>query len=225
MRSLQFFFKATLLQQVDDLLKGIEKQLSDASALHKMEELKDQLETKKKQVKSMGDKVDEVKNMKEDLQQSLSMAFKEKYELEGERDRITRLSEKMLQRVKSLEQQIQDSHEQYIKNTQAEENEMEKRLRELQVQVDEANANIQKLKEEEDEWTEKIVMVDNEIAKIANQIDDVERHHQTISSRIRELHMHQRNKLMFSGLIVEERSCGRDDTEFPGYCIWRKPSY
>ncbi|KAL8539574.1 hypothetical protein ACS0TY_001254 [Phlomoides rotata] len=274
----KFFYKATLLQQVDDLLKGIENQLSEATALvnqldeslrptlkeldklqekiknmefmeeisqkvdllskqlawllvyaddrkleekHKfiekyrgrkpscqaridqtrctMEELENQFETKKKQVKSMLAKTDEVKRMKEDLHQSYSMALKEKYELEGERDRIARQSERTLQRVKLLEQQIQDSHEQYIQNTQAEENETEERLRELQVQVDEANVNIQRLKEEEDEWGKKIAMVDNEIAKIVNQIDDMERNHQTIFSRIRELHMHQRNKVTAFG--------------------------
>ncbi|KAL8544602.1 hypothetical protein ACS0TY_004995 [Phlomoides rotata] len=86
--------------------------------LLKMVELKDQLELKNKQLNSIVANTSQVKRLQEDLRLSLSMALKEKFELEGERDRITRQSEKILQRVKLLEQQILDSHEQYIKNTQ-----------------------------------------------------------------------------------------------------------
>ncbi|KAG8381534.1 hypothetical protein BUALT_Bualt06G0131700 [Buddleja alternifolia] len=274
----KFFFKATLLQQVDDLLKGIEKQLSDAKALVKhleeslrpvlkeldelqekiksmefveeisqqvqlltkklawswvydydrkldlqhqwieklrrripscqaridkdhqmMEVLSDQLAKKKSQISNMMERTSEVRRMKEDLNQSLSMAVKERLELEGERDRRTRQIEKMVQQVKSLEQQIRDFNEQYIRNTQAEHNEMEEKLRELQVEVDEANVNLQRLKEEEDATAQRIVMLENEIEKIANKIEDVDRSHRDISSRIRELHMHQRNKVTAFG--------------------------
>ncbi|KAI3458312.1 hypothetical protein Pfo_014975 [Paulownia fortunei] len=274
----KFFFKATLLQQVDDLLKGIEKQLNDATALvnhleeslrpilkeldelqekiknmefveeisqqvqllskklawswvydadrkldlqhklieklkgripslqaridmqhHKMGELSDQLAKKKSQISNMMERTSEVRRMKEDLKQSLSMAVKERLELEGEQDRRTRQMQQMVQQVKLLEQQIHDLHEQYLKNTQAEENEMEERLRELQMEVDEANVSRQRLKGEEDEMTQRIAMVENEIEKIANQIEDFEKRHRDISSRIRELQMHQRNKVTAFG--------------------------
>ncbi|KAK4385139.1 Structural maintenance of chromosomes protein 6B [Sesamum angolense] len=289
----QFFFKATLLQQVDDLLKGIEKQLQDAKALvnqleeslrpilkeldelqerskrnslfhkhlicftyalrhenwligrlgrpmqevialasraicvggksstlflgvyslgssyfqghektkgaHKMEELGDKLSKKKSQISNMIERTSEVRRMKEDLKQNLSMAVKERLELESEQDRRTRQIQNMVQRVKLLEQQIHDLHEQYMKNTQAEENEMEEKLKKLQVEVDEVNANYQRLKEEEDEMAQRIATLENEIVKITNQIEDVERTHQNISSRIRELQMHQRNKVTAFG--------------------------
>ncbi|XP_011076383.1 structural maintenance of chromosomes protein 6B isoform X1 [Sesamum indicum] len=274
----KFFFKATLLQQVDDLLKGIEKQLHDAKALvnqleeslrpilkeldelqekiksmefveeilqqvqllrkklawswvydadrkldaqhklieklkgripscqaridkqhHKMEELGDKLSKKKSQISNMIERTSEVRSMKEDLKQNLSMAVKERLELESEQNRRTRQIQKMVERVKLLEQQIHDLHEQYMKNTQAEENEMEEKLKKLQVEVDEVNANYQRLKEEEDEMAQRIAMLENEIVKITNQIEDVERTHRNISSRIRELQMHQRNKVTAFG--------------------------
>ncbi|KAH6821922.1 structural maintenance of chromosomes 6A [Perilla frutescens var. hirtella] len=274
----KFFFKATLLQQVDDLLKGIGKQLNDANGLvshleeslkptlkeldelqekiknmefmeeisqqvhllrkklawswvynadrkldvqhklieklkaripscqeridqkhHKVEELNDELAKKKNQISNMMERTSEVRRMKEDFKQSLSMALKEKLELEGEQKRRTRQIENMVEQVKSIELQIHDLHEQYVKNTQAEENEMEGRLRQLQVEVDEANINIQRLKEEEDDMRQRMAMVENEIEKISNQIEDAERSHCDMSSRIRELQMHQRNKVTAFG--------------------------
>ncbi|KAL8049896.1 hypothetical protein ABFX02_06G048500 [Erythranthe guttata] len=278
----KFFFKATLLQQVDDLLKGIEKQLNDATALvnhlqeslrpilkeldelqekiksmelveeisqqvqllrkklawswvydagrkldaqqklieklkgripscqeridlhhHKIEELSDHLATKKSQISNMMEKTNEVRRMKEDLHQSLSMAVTERFKLEEEQKRKTREIQKMGLHVKSLEQQIHDLHEQYMKNTQAEDNEMEERQRELQVEVDEANINLRRLKEEEDEIIQRKSVVENEIEKIADQMQEVERRHRSISSRIRELQMHQTNKVTaFGGSLV-----------------------
>ncbi|KAK6155881.1 hypothetical protein DH2020_010129 [Rehmannia glutinosa] len=382
----KFFFKATLLQQVDDLLKGIEKQVNDATALvkhleeslrpilkeldelqekiknmefveeisqqlqllrkklawswvydadreldlqgklieklkgripslqaridlhhHKVEELSDLLAKKKSQISNMMERTFEVRRMKEDLQQSLSIAVKERLELDGEQDRMTRQIQKMVQQVKLLEQQIHDLHEQIlllianyvahklkvasscslrdtfpchcskfkmnpvhlesgflslgrlfsqsfackgnivqsdipllflweyqnqiilnyansklavfmvkeihrlvgsqvrVSDTSAkgarqfsffrpllptremkiaEENEMEERLRELQTEVDEAYDSCQRLKEEEDEMAHKIAMVENEIVKITNQIEDVEKRHHDIYSRL-----------------------------------------
>ncbi|KAL0304102.1 UNVERIFIED_CONTAM: Structural maintenance of chromosomes protein 6B [Sesamum radiatum] len=166
---------------------------------HKMEELGDKLSKKKSQISNMIERTSEVRRMKEDLKQNLSTAVKERLELESEQDRWTRQIQKMVQQVKLLEQQIHDLHEQYMKNTQAEENEMEETLKKLQVEVDEVNANYQRLKEEEDEMAQRMAMLENEIAKITNQIEDVERTHQNISSRIRELQMHQRNKVTAFG--------------------------
>ncbi|KAL0292331.1 UNVERIFIED_CONTAM: Structural maintenance of chromosomes protein 6B, partial [Sesamum calycinum] len=129
----------------------------------------DKLSKKKSQISNMIERTSEVRRMKEDLKQNLSMAVKERLELESEQDRRTRQIQNMVQRVKLLEQQIHDLHEQYMKNTQAEENEMEEKLKKLQVEVDEVNANYQRLKEEEDEMAQRIAMLENEIVKITNQ--------------------------------------------------------
>ncbi|KAG6421501.1 hypothetical protein SASPL_118055 [Salvia splendens] len=221
----KFYFKATLLQQVDDLLSGIDKQLQDANGLishledslrpakkeldelqekiknmeimeemsqqvqllrkklawswvydadrkldvqhtlieklkgripscqamidqnhHKMEKLNDRLAAKKDEISNMMERTSEVRRLKEDLQQNLSMAVKEQLELTGEQERINRQIDNMVKQVRSLERQIQEMHEQYQQNTQAEENEMEERLRELQAEVDKANVNTQRLK-------------------------------------------------------------------------------
>ncbi|XP_051143758.1 structural maintenance of chromosomes protein 6B [Andrographis paniculata] len=274
----KFFFKATLLQQVDDLLKGIEKQLNEATALvdhfeeslrpilkelddlqekiksmefmeemtqqvqslrkklawswvydterqleeqhklieklkgripscqamidkhhHKIEELSDLLAKKKSQISIMIEKTSEVRRMKEELQQSLSMIMKEKTELEEEKDRRTRQIQRNVQQLKALDQQIHDLHEQYMKNTQAEEDEIEERLQRLQAEVDNADANCQRLKEEEDEAMQKVAIVQNQLKEIVNQIEDFEKRHREVSSHIRELQMHQSNKVTAFG--------------------------
>ncbi|KAG6388326.1 hypothetical protein SASPL_149751 [Salvia splendens] len=277
----KFYFKATLLQQVDDLLNGIGKQLQDANGLishledslrpakkeldelqekiknmevmeemsqqvqllrkklawswvydtdrkldeqhklieklkgripscqamidqnhHKMEKLNDRLAAKKDEISNMMERTSEVRRLKEDLQQNLSMAVKEQLELTGEQERINRQIENMVKQVRSLERQIQEMHEQYQQNTQAEENEMEERLRELQAEVDNANVNIQRSKEEEENMRQRIAMVDNEIHQISiqlHEIEDVDKSNRDISSRIREIQMHQRNKVTAFG--------------------------
>ncbi|CAA0834565.1 Structural maintenance of chromosomes protein 6B [Striga hermonthica] len=274
----KFFFKATLLQQVDDLLKGIEKQVNEAKAMvmhleeslrpilkeinelqekiksmefveemsqqlqllrkklawsyvyndenslekkhkkieeqkrkisnlqaqidlkhRKGEELSDLLAKKKSQILNMMERTSEVRRMKEDLLQSCSTAVKERLELEREQDRMARQIQQMNEDVKSREQQIHDLQEQFAKTTQAEETAMEEKLRELQVEVAEANASIQRGKEEEDGIAQKIAMVENEISKITKQIEDIERNHRDISSRIHELQMNQKNKVTAFG--------------------------
>ncbi|XP_073283118.1 structural maintenance of chromosomes protein 6A-like [Primulina huaijiensis] len=145
------------------------------------------------------ERTSEARRMKEDLQQSLSMALKEKLELEGERERRTNDIQKMVQQVKVLEQQIHDFHEQHVRSTQVEENEMEERLRSLQVKLDEVNVNWERLKEEEDAIIQMLTMIENDVEKISNQIEDAERSHQEVSSRIRELQMHQTNKVTAFG--------------------------
>ncbi|KAK6155893.1 hypothetical protein DH2020_010141 [Rehmannia glutinosa] len=81
---------------------------------HKVEELSDLLAKKKSQISNMMERTFEVRRMKEDLQQSLSIAVKERLELDGEQDRMTRQIQKMVQQVKLLEQQIHDLHEQIL---------------------------------------------------------------------------------------------------------------
>ncbi|KAG6390860.1 hypothetical protein SASPL_148605 [Salvia splendens] len=287
----KFYFKATLLQQVDDLLSGIDKQLQDANGLishledslrpakkeldelqekiknmevmeemsqqvqllrkklawswvydadrkldvqhklieklkgripscqamidqnhHKMEKLNDRLAAKKDEISNMMERTSEVRRLKEDLQQNLSMAVKEQLELTGEQERINRQINNMVKQVRSLERQIQEMHEQYQQNTQAEENEMEERLRELQAEVDKANVNIQRSKEEEENMQQRIAMLENEIHQIFIQIEDVDKSNRDISSRIREIQMHQRNKELEHGdmwAIAIETAVGR----------------
>ncbi|KAG6384184.1 hypothetical protein SASPL_156015 [Salvia splendens] len=174
-------------------------------ALHKMEKLNDRLAAKKDEISNMMERTSEVRRLKEDLQQNLSMAVKEQLELTGEQERINRQIDNMVKQVRSLERQIQEMHEQYQQNTQAEENEMEERLRELQAEVDKANVNTQRSKEEEENMQQRIAMLENEYTRfsfsqhVLLRIEDVDKSNRDISSRIREIQMHQRNKVTAFG--------------------------
>lgn len=274
----KFFFKATLLQQVEDLLIGIEIQLKNANELvaeleksinpivkeldelqgkirsmehieeisnqvdllkkklawawvysvdkqlqdkskrieelkgriptcqsridqhlRKMEELNDQLTKKKAQIAHMMEKTSEVRRMTEELKQSLSLATKEKLELEEERGRRSNYIQKMAKRVKMFEQQIRDMDEQNIRNTQAEEHDMEVKLKEFQDEIDNANVVFQRLKNEEDTFFDKINQAKDQISKIGHEIEEYDKKDRDIRSRIRELQLHQSNKVTAFG--------------------------
>ncbi|CAN4097243.1 unnamed protein product [Withania somnifera] len=274
----KFFFKATLLQQVEDLLIGIEIQLKNANELvaeleksinpivkeldelqgkirsmehieeisnqidslkkklawawvysvdkqlqdkskrieelkgriptcqsridqhlRKMEELNDHLTKKKAQIAHMMEKTSEVRRMTEELKQSLSLATKEKLELEEEQGRRSNYIQKMAKRIKMFEQQIRDMDEQNVRNTQAEEHDMEVKLKEFQDEIDSANVVFQRLSDEEDTLMDKINQVKDQISKIVHEIEEYDKKDRDIRSRIRELQLHQSNKVTAFG--------------------------
>ncbi|KAH0768561.1 hypothetical protein KY285_004432 [Solanum tuberosum] len=274
----KFFFKATLLQQVEDLLIGIQSQLKNANELvaeleksinpivkeldelqgkirsmehieeisnqvdllkkklawawvysvdkqlqdkskrieelkgriptcqsridqhlRKMEELNDQLTKKKAQIAHMMEKTSEVRRMTDELKQSLSLATKEKLELEEERGRKFNYIQKMAKRVKTFEQQIRDMDEQNIRNTQAEELDMEVKLKEFQAEIDSANVVFQRLRNEEDTLIDQINQAKDEINKIVHEIEEYDKRDRDIRSRIREFQLHQSNKVTAFG--------------------------
>ncbi|GMP24030.1 hypothetical protein CsSME_00001432 [Camellia sinensis var. sinensis] len=256
----KFFFKATLLHQVDELLRSIRNQLAEASELveelessirpiqkeldelqqkiknmehveeisqqaqllkkklawswvydvdkqiqgqsikidtlksripkcqaridrqiGKMEELRDHLTKKKAQIACMMERTSEVRRMKDELRQSLSLATKERLELEEDHGHKINLIQKMRKRVKVLEQQIHDIHEQHVKKTQVEEFEIEERLKELQDELDAANLTLSRL----------------------FLIQDIDKKQRDIGSYIRDLRLHQTNKVTaFGGVRV-----------------------
>ncbi|KAL5744271.1 hypothetical protein ACOSQ2_027387 [Xanthoceras sorbifolium] len=274
----KFFFKATLLQQVNDLLRSIYDHLSNADALvveletsikpiqlelselrrkiknmEHVEEISQQLQQlkkklawswvydedrqleeqnvkigklkdripacqakidfrqraleklrgrfmeKKAQIAVMLEKTSEVKRRKDELNHFISLATKEKRELEGEHDRKKNYIKKQVNRLRFLEQQVQDIHEQDVKNTQAEAAEIKEKLKELQNEVDAAKSTITRLKEEESALSENLYKEMSEIKKIADEIEDHEKKYSEIKSYVLELQQHQTNKVTAFG--------------------------
>lgn len=133
------------------------------------------------------------------MQQSISLATKEKLELEGELVRNTSYMQKMVNRVKGLEQQVHDIQEQHVRNTQAEESEIEAKLKELQCEIDAANITLSRMKEEDSALSEKLSKEKNEIRRISDEIEDYDKKCREIRSEIRELQQHQTNKVTAFG--------------------------
>ncbi|XP_049405607.1 structural maintenance of chromosomes protein 6B isoform X1 [Solanum stenotomum] len=165
----------------------------------KMEELNDQLTKKKAQIAHMMEKTSEVRRMTDELKQSLSLATKEKLELEEEHGRKFNYIQKMEKRVKIFEQQIRDMDEQNIRNTQAEELDMEVKLKEFQAEIDSANVVFQRLRNEEDTLIDQINQAKDEINKIVHEIEEYDKRDRDIRSRIREFQLHQSNKVTAFG--------------------------
>ncbi|PON53147.1 Structural maintenance of chromosomes protein [Trema orientale] len=169
---------------------------------HKMgvvEELRQHFAEKKTRIASMMEKTSEVRKMQDELQQTLSLATKEKLELEEEYKRKVNVIRNMVKRVRLLEQQVQEIREQHVKNTQAEESQIEEKLKGLQIEVDTADSTFTRLKEEENLLSESINQGRVEIRKIAEEIENCEKQHREFSTHIRELQQNQTNKVTAFG--------------------------
>lgn len=283
----KFFFKATLLQQVDELLNGIEQALETANELvqelersiepvvRELDELQEKIKNtehveelservkemkfklawswvynvdrellkqstvveKRKSLlpacqakidqrlekigglrKSYADvksryehlvqKTTEVNSLKDELQENLSMTTKSMMELEQEYQRIMSNVQKMMKHVTSLERQVHDIKEQNLRNTQAEESEMQEELKALQDEVNAANSLLTRLKEEETVLSESVYARRDELKKIRDQIDEYEKKHRDVRSHIFELQQNQINKVTaFGGEKVIQLLC------------------
>ncbi|KAJ4830375.1 Structural maintenance of chromosomes protein 6B [Turnera subulata] len=274
----KFFFKATLLQQVNDLLQSIYEQLGSANALvdeletsiepiekeltelqqkiknmehleevsqqvqqlkkklawswvysvdkqleeqnmriaklkeriptcqakidweiGKVESLRDRFTKKKAQIEGMMNKTSEVRRKQDELKNCISLAMKEKIQLEQQHDREINHKHKMVKRLRSLEQQVQDLHEQQFRNTQAEESEMQGKAKKLQDMIDEIDARLSRLKTEESTLSETVYDGMTEIRKITEEIQEYERKENELHAEIRNCQNHQRNKVTAFG--------------------------
>ncbi|KAL6126943.1 hypothetical protein ACLB2K_074988 [Fragaria x ananassa] len=274
----KFFYKATLLQQVEELLQDIEKQLEKANVvvdhlegsirpiereLNELQEkiknlehieeisqqakqlkkklawswvydvdrqlqqknmqigkLKDRIPLcqakidqfrseveklnqcytlKKSEIASMVEKTAEVRRLKEELQQTLASATKDKLKLEEEYDRKRNHIQKLTNSVRSLQQQIQDAEEQHARSTQAEESAMEQKLKELQNEVATVESMLARLMEEDSALSECVQETSTLIGNLTQTIQRKEKEVQDISNYIRELHNSQINKVTAFG--------------------------
>ncbi|XP_020260784.1 structural maintenance of chromosomes protein 6B-like [Asparagus officinalis] len=167
--------------------------------LVKVGDLKGVLLSKKTHIKSLMEKTSEVRRMKDDLQQNLSVATKERLELEEDHVRGINLLKKMKNRVRLLEQQIHGIQEQHIKETQAEEYEIEERIKKLEDEINEADKSVRRLQEEENAISESLAAARNAIRDIDKEIDECERKHRDLHSYSCELQQRQTNKVTAFG--------------------------
>ncbi|KAK9120624.1 hypothetical protein Syun_018241 [Stephania yunnanensis] len=138
--------------------------------LGKVDQLKELLAEKKTQIASMMDKTSEIRRMKEELQSALALATNEKHKLEEELSRKINLIQKMVKRVKVLERQIHDIQEQHVRDTQAEEYEVEEKLKVLQDEMHDANSRLTRLKEDDSALSEELSMAMNAASRIAAEV-------------------------------------------------------
>ncbi|KAK1400472.1 hypothetical protein POM88_000077 [Heracleum sosnowskyi] len=165
-----------------------------ASNKVKMEGLEDRLAKKKAQIAILMERTSEVRKMKEELPHNRSEATKERSELE--QDCIRRVNEikRIMKRAEMLEQQIRDTSDQDDKHTQAEEHEMEENLSELKKEVEEAVLQFERYKKDEDSLSNSI-----QFQKVQSEIEVLLKKDQQNRSSIRDLRLHQTNKVTAFG--------------------------
>ncbi|RAL44340.1 hypothetical protein DM860_017446 [Cuscuta australis] len=291
----KFFFKATLLQQVEDLLKGIETHIGNADSLideleklispilrelqelqakiksmehieeislqvevlrkklawswvynvdtqlqekselikklqgriplcqsridqclKRIDELNEQITKKKAQIAALMEKTLEFRSKKDDLKHNISLATKDKLGLEEDYGRKINYIQKLEKRQKLLDKQIHDTQEQHIRNTQAEELEMQEKLKQLEEAVDEAHVVFQRLRTEEDALQENVARAKDEFNNVVCQIEENAKKLSGIRCHIRELQLNQSSKVTAFGgskvirlLELIERRCER----------------
>ncbi|KAJ8747970.1 hypothetical protein K2173_014372 [Erythroxylum novogranatense] len=121
---------------------------------------------------------------------------KRKLELEEEHDLQNNQILSMTKRIRSLEQQLKEIHEQHVKNTQAEESEIEEKIKELQYMVDTANSELSRLKEQESVLSETLFKITDEGRKVT---EEVMGRRSVKSVHIRDLQQHKTNKVTAFG--------------------------
>ncbi|XP_028088546.1 structural maintenance of chromosomes protein 6B-like [Camellia sinensis] len=224
----KFFFKATLLHQVDELLRSIRNQLAEASEL--VEELESSIRPIQKELDELQQKIKNMEHVEEISQQAQllkkklawSWVYDVDKQIQGQSIKIDTLKSRIPKCQARIDRQIVSNK--HLSNvnfcfyhvsypilhgnfhhwkSMVEEFEIEERLKELQDELDAANLTLSRLKEEESALFESLSMQKDEVEKIATEIQDNDKKQREIGSYIRDLRLHQTNKVTaFGGVRV-----------------------
>ncbi|XP_078448137.1 structural maintenance of chromosomes protein 6A-like isoform X2 [Wolffia australiana] len=167
--------------------------------LAKQEELNRLLQTKKMEISSLMEKTSEVRKMQDELQEKLSVAAKEMFELQEEETWGRNSIKKMIKHVELLEHQVHEFHEQYVKDSQVKDGEIESEIRSLQAEVDTVSSSIQRLQEKENKLLEDLLSMKNSARDTLMEIEEYERQHRALQREISELKQCQTNKVTAFG--------------------------
>nr|GEU95931.1 structural maintenance of chromosomes protein 6B-like isoform X1 [Tanacetum cinerariifolium] len=165
----------------------------------KVAELQDSLSKKKAQSAILMESTSKAKKRQSELEQKVSKAKREKIELQQEYERRSNNIAKMERQIKSLQQQINDANEQQIKDTQADDFEMENKLKELQDEIRDAESELQRLKNTEEDLSERLGAAREELRNIISELNDRENKANESQKRIQNLRLHQTHKVTAFG--------------------------
>ncbi|KAL4586710.1 hypothetical protein LXL04_011352 [Taraxacum kok-saghyz] len=123
---------------------GLGYEVYEICGVNASADLQDCLDKKKVQSAIMMESSSKARKRMSELEQKLYLANKERIELEQEYRHRQNNAVKMGKRIKLLEQQISDTSEQQIKDTEAEEDEMANKLKDLQEEIDVVDSDFQR---------------------------------------------------------------------------------
>ncbi|XP_078170918.1 structural maintenance of chromosomes protein 6B-like [Carex rostrata] len=189
--------QALKIEKLKERVPACQEKIDRKSAL--LEELKARLLEQKSQVASLIEKASGLKVSRNALQQNISSATEEKLELEEEYARGESLVKKMSSRLKTLERQIQDVHEQHVQNTQAEESAIKENMKKYQDEIDAARLSVERMKDEEHALSESLRNIVSTIDEMSKEIDQNKRFYNDLCTQARELQQRQTNKVTAFG--------------------------
>ncbi|KAF3325888.1 structural maintenance of chromosomes protein 6B [Carex littledalei] len=189
--------QALKIEKLKERVPACQEKIDRKSAL--LEELKARLLEQKSQVASLIEKASGLKVARNALQQNISSATEEKLELEEEYARGVSMVKKMASRLKTLERQIQDVHEQHVQNTQAEESAIKENMKKYQDEIEAARLSVERMKDEEHALSESLRNIVSTIDEMSKEIDENKRLYNDLCSQARELQQRQTNKVTAFG--------------------------
>ncbi|VVB13603.1 unnamed protein product [Arabis nemorensis] len=167
--------------------------------LGKVEALSDRLTKKKAQVACLMDESSAMKREIESFRQSAKTAARDKFTLQEEFNHKCNHVQKIKDRVRRLKRQVGDINEQTMRNTQAEQSEIEERLQYLEQEVERVETLLSRLKEEENSLLEKVSAGSKEMEHIEYTIREHQKRQRARNSNINDLKKHKTNKVTAFG--------------------------
>ncbi|XWS51588.1 hypothetical protein CRYUN_Cryun12cG0189600 [Craigia yunnanensis] len=229
----KFFFKATLLQQVDELLQSIIKQLKDAYAL--VDELENLIKPIQLELSELQEKIENIKRVEQISQEvqllkkklAWSWVYDVDRQLQTQRENIEKLKDRIptcqakidstLDKLEKLQERLSKKKVQVaslVEKTSevrrrkdelwdafcmAEESEIEEQIKELEYAVDHVKSILSSLKDDENTLSEHVSAQQDAMQKIDDEIKYYEKKQCEIDHQIRELRLHQTNRVTAFG--------------------------
>ncbi|TKW32168.1 hypothetical protein SEVIR_2G152500v4 [Setaria viridis] len=189
--------QANKLEKLKERIPACQERIDRNTAI--IEELRKDFIVKKENVRSFLEKTQEVRRMKEKLEHDMHEAGKLKMDLEKEHERGMQMLNKMNNRVRQLQVQVDEFELQHMQETQAEVSQIEDKMRELQQEINSAHLSATRLKEEEKKLSEELWGITKSIGDIEKKIAEDARKINHLKSQIRDFQQRQHDKVTAFG--------------------------
>nr|CAB3456476.1 unnamed protein product [Digitaria exilis] len=172
-----------------------------------IEELRKEVILKKENVRSFLENTQEVRRMKEKLENDMHEAVKRKIDIEKEHARGVQMLNKMNKRVTQLQAQVCEFELQHMQESQvnlllniflfqyeAEVSQIEDKMRELHQEINSAHVNATRLKDEEKKLSEELLGISKSIGDIEKEINEDARRINHLKQQIKDFQQRQHDK-------------------------------
>ncbi|KAF8690848.1 hypothetical protein HU200_041247 [Digitaria exilis] len=189
--------QADKLEKLKERIPACQERIDRNTAI--IEELRKEVILKKENVRSFLENTQEVRRMKEKLENDMHEAVKRKIDIEKEHARGVQMLNKMNKRVTQLQAQVCEFELQHMQESQAEVSQIEDKMRELHQEINSAHVNATRLKDEEKKLSEELLGISKSIGDIEKEINEDARRINHLKQQIKDFQQRQHDKLTAFG--------------------------